>query len=245
MKTKLFLPVGGSGIDRYDESFDLSLWKLLLSKVEGQQKRVALLTTPTTATESLSEAAAGCMIDAGQLVANHTALESELGACFSVVDEERFGAGQYDGQFDVLCITCGNTADALRIWRQHACDQKIQEWYESGIPVTGWSAGFIALYEWASTDSVPGPEGAEFGALECLGIIPGGAIPHADAKPQRIPDFQSVLGEREISPVIALGENTMAIYEDGELTKVVSSQEESLAAWITKNAQTPIPVEKV
>lgn len=146
-----------------------------------------------------------------------------------------FGAGQYDGQFDILCITCGNTQAAKDIWKETHCDQKIRQWYEQGVIVTGYSAGFIIFFEWGSTDSVPGPKGARFGAMPCMGIIKGGAIPHIDTQPERIPDFQKFMTENPVSPVLALGEDVMACYRNEAFERALSFQPQPAAFWITQD----------
>ena len=164
---------------------------------------------------------------------------------FTVIDEERLGAGEYDEQFDAVCITCGNTSGARKLWQSYGCEDVLRRWYANGVPLIGYSAGCILFYEWASTDSVPGPSGAEFGVMPCMGLIKGAAIPHADTQPRRVPDFQKVLAEQSISPAIALGEDVMAVYHDEQLQRVVSSLEQPFAAWLTMNTVSPITVDKI
>lgn len=225
MPSRRFFPVGGTGGGSVDFPFDRNLWREIVRRVRGTQEvlRVGLLATPS----KLSG-----VIDVEALCRRHKALEGDLGCAFQLLDEDSFGAGHYDGKIDLLCITCGNTQGARDAWLQTGCEDVIRSWYNSGVPVTGYSAGFIVFYEFASTDSVSGPQGARFGAMPCMGILKGGAIPHIDSQPQRIPDFQRVLATCPVSPALALGEDVMAIYEDEALQMVVSARHDACARWV-------------
>jgi dipeptidase E len=58
---------------------------------------------------------------------------------------------------DVIFVSGGNTANALAIWRTHGFDKILREAWESGVVLTGWSAGMLCWFEAAVTDSF-GPE---------------------------------------------------------------------------------------
>lgn len=76
-----------------------------------------------------------------------------------------------------------------------------------------------------------------------MGVISGGAIPHVDTQPERIPDFQTVLEAKSIEPVLALGEDVMAIYENEELKRICSPQGLSLACWVYRDRTVQIKIE--
>ncbi len=232
MRDRLFLPVGGTGGGSVATPFDVPLWKEVLryARTSENLPRVGLLATPSRLTGQ---------IDPQELLLNHKSLEDGLGCSFILLDDASFGQGKED--VDILCITCGNTQAARDEWRRTGCEEKIRHSYERGIPVTGYSAGFILFYEWASTDSVPGPEGATYGVMPCMGILQGGAVPHADTQPARLSDFQKVLTEKEISPVLALGEEVLAVYRNERVERVLSSKPNPVAGWLEKDKFTPIP----
>ena len=57
--------------------------------------------------------------------------------------------------------------------------------------------------------------------------------------------MQKVLKDQEISPVVALGENVMAYYENEKLIEVVSALESPVACQITPESSTPLPIKKL
>jgi len=237
MSERVFLPVGGTDGGETDKPFRIELWHHILSYIDTDYPRIALLTTPS----KLS----GGVIDVEVLIANYKSMEDRLRCSFSVVDEQVFGRGDYDEQFDALCITCGNTQGSREFWTIHGCEETIRKWYNRGTVVTGYSAGFISFFELASTnsDSVPRPEGAEFGVMPCMGIIKGGAIPHANTQKNRISNFQRVLREQQIFPVLALGEDVMAEYRNEKLIRIVSPVESPLACLVEVDKFTPLDIE--
>ncbi len=232
-RSRYFFPVGGTGGGPVESYFRIELWRYLISSYPHNVSRIGLLATPSKLVKGLD-------IDA--LYDNYRRLGHHLSVEFVPLSEELFGQGYYDGKIDVICITCGDTSGARRVWADNDCEQALKDYYQSGIPVTGYSAGFILFYEWASTDSVPGPDGARFGAMEGLGLIKGGAVPHADTQPERIPDFQKVLRELKTGSVLALGEEVMACYLDEKLEQLVSPLAEPVAGWVLADTVTETPV---
>ena len=234
---KLFFPVGGTGGGPTERPFRKELWKHLLSNVSTKSPKVALLTTPSRFSNG--------QVKVDNLIKNHIHLEDELRCKFTMLDEDKLGAGGYDDQFDVLCITCGDSQSARKNWELKKCEDVIHRWYDAGVLITGDSAGFILFYDWASTDSVPGPEHSKFGVMKGMGIINGGAIPHADTQQNRIPDFNQVLSEQYIQPVLALGEDTMAAYVNGEFQYAVSPLENPFAQWVELNSCKTIAIQQL
>ncbi len=225
MMERIFMPVGGTGGGPSIEPFRIELWQKILTKTQNKKPKIALLTTPSKLSDS---------INTQELLNNHKNLESQLNCEFEEIDETLFANDYYDKKFDILCITCGNTQEARNLWKSINCEQKIKNWYNQGIIITGYSAGFIVFFEWASTDSIAGPEGATFGAMPCMGILQGGAIPHIDTQDNRISDFQKVLLKQDISPVLALGEETLASFRNETLTDVFSPLKMPQAFWVEK-----------
>jgi hypothetical protein len=69
---------------------------------------------------------------------------------------------------DVIYVGGGNTENMLAIWRVHGVDRALGRAWESGVVLTGLSAGSLCWFETGSTDS--------FGGLAPLsrGWVPGG-----------------------------------------------------------------------
>ena len=120
---------------------------------------------------------------------------------------------------DVIMVAGGSTANLLAVWRVHGFDRVLREAWESGIVLTGWSAGMICWFEAGVTDSF-GPELA--GLHDGLGFLPGSACPHYDGEEQRRPVYQQLV--RDGFPAgIALDDGVGAHYVGTELERVISS----------------------
>ena len=81
--------------------------------------------------------------------------------------------------------------------------------------------------------------------MPVMGVLSGGAVPHADTQNNRIPDFQKALLTKEIEPVLALGEDVMAEYENGKFQRAVSPLDTAVAGWVTREKFITIKVEKI
>jgi len=93
-------------------------------------------------------------------------------------------------QQDAICVSGGNTANALAVWRTHGMDVALREAWESGIVLFGASAGMICWFECSVTDSF-GP--ALAGLHDGLGFLPGSACPHYDGEERRRPVYQQLV----------------------------------------------------
>lgn len=91
---------------------------------------------------------------------------------------------------DAICVSGGNTANALAVWRTHGMDVALREAWEGGIVLFGGSAGMICWFECSVTDSF-GP--ALAGLHDGLGFLPGSACPHYDGEERRRPVFQQLV----------------------------------------------------
>ena len=223
--------------------FSPDLWQFIIESLKASRPlRVGLLTTASRLCPG--------KIDLDSLVRQHQSLSKTLPLEFIHLDEIRFGQGEYDNDIDLLCITCGNTYGArAEIWQKYHCETVIPRYYKESMPIAGYSAGFILFFEWASTDSVPGPEGA-YGVMEGLGILKGGAIPHADTQAARIPDFQKILQNQPaispaIKPVLALGENVLAHFKNEQLETLASPLAEPVAGFVTAQDFKKAPVKRL
>ncbi len=83
---------------------------------------------------------------------------------------------------DVIVVSGGNTANALAIWRTHGFDAVLREAWESGVVLTGWSAGMLCWFEAGVTDSF-GPQLQPL--RDGLGFLAGSACPHYDSEERR------------------------------------------------------------
>ncbi len=91
---------------------------------------------------------------------------------------------------DAVCVSGGNTANALAVWRTHGMDVALREAWESGIVLFGGSAGMICWFECSVTDSY-GPSLAPL--RDGLGFLAGSACPHYDGEERRRPVYQQLI----------------------------------------------------
>jgi peptidase E len=106
----------------------------------------------------------------------------------SVVDIRSFLLAQ-----DVIWVGGGNTANMLAVWRVHGVDQVLREAWESGIVLTGGSAGSLCWFECGTTDSFNLNQLAPL--RDGLGFLPGSHCPHYDGEAQRRPLYHQLIRE--------------------------------------------------
>jgi dipeptidase E len=120
---------------------------------------------------------------------------------------------------DVIFVGGGNTANLLAIWRVHGFDEILREAWQSGVLLSGWSAGMICWFEACVTDSFgPQLEGLRDG----LGFLPGSACPHYDGEDLRRPVYERLVHEG-FPAGIALDDSAGAHFVGTELHEVVAS----------------------
>jgi dipeptidase E len=121
---------------------------------------------------------------------------------------------------DVILVGGGSTANMLAVWRVHGFDRILREAWESGVVLTGWSAGMICWFEAGVTDSF-GPELA--GLRDGLGFLPGSACPHYDGEELRRPVYRRLVRDGELPPGIALDDGAGAHYVGTTLERVLGA----------------------
>ena len=139
-------------------------------------------------------------------------------------------------EHDVIMVAGGSTANLLAVWRVHGFDRVLREAWESGVVLTGWSAGMICWFEAGVTDSF-GPELA--GLRDGLGFLPGSACPHYDGEALRRPVYQRLVREG-FPPGLALDDAAGAHYIGTELQAVVVSSVDAAGYRVTADGETRI-----
>lgn len=89
----------------------------------------------------------------------------------------------------LIYVGGGNTANMLAVWRTHGVDELLREAWESGVILTGTSAGANCWFEASVTDSF-GPLGP---LRDGLGFLEGSYCPHYDSEPGRRPTFEALV----------------------------------------------------
>ena len=115
---------------------------------------------------------------------------------------------------DAICVSGGNTANMLAIWRVHGIDQLMREAWEQGTVLWGASAGMICWFEQGVTDSF----GPQLESMDCLGFLPGSACPHYDGEERRRPRYRELV-DGGISDGIAADDGAALHYVGTELRR--------------------------
>jgi dipeptidase E len=129
---------------------------------------------------------------------------------------------------DAICVSGGNTANMLAIWRVHGIDTLLREAWEGGTVLFGASAGMICWFEHGVTDSF----GPELEGLECLGLLPGSACPHYDGEERRRPRYRELI-EGGFPEGLAADDGIGLHFVDTELREVVSCRPGAAAYRVT------------
>jgi peptidase E len=134
---------------------------------------------------------------------------------------------------DVVFVCGGNTKSMLAVWREWGMDVHLRDAYERGTIMAGFSAGSICWFDWAVTDSVPGP----LTPIRCLGLLPGSNCPHYNSQPLRRPAFQRFIQEGAIPNGYGADDNVGLHFIDGALDTVVTSHHGARAYRVERAAE--------
>lgn len=200
------IPIGGGGF--YRDAENLELEKYVLQQTGADSPRVAFV--PTASGEP------------DHYVSSFYSAFLKLGCRPSVLtffkrtpDLRSFLLNQ-----DIIYVGGGNTKSLLAIWKDWGMEEILREAWQSGIVLTGVSAGAICWFEQGLTDSFS--DGLR--PLDCLGFLPGSCCPHYDGEVQRRPSYHRLLAAGEISAGVAIEDWTGMHFIGAQIHKVVSSK---------------------
>ncbi|MBM4296925.1 MAG: peptidase E [Deltaproteobacteria bacterium] len=205
-KPKQIIAIGGGGF--YRDADNLALEKYVLRQSGVDNARVCFV--PTASGEP------------DHYVASFYAAFLKLGCRPTVLtffkrtpDLRSFLLNQ-----DVIYVGGGNTKSLLALWRDWGVGEILREAWESGIVLTGVSAGAICWFEQGVTDSFSD----RLRPLPCLGFLPGSCCPHYDGEVQRRPAYHQLLANNEIAAGVAIEDWTGVHFIGGEIHKVIAAK---------------------
>jgi dipeptidase E len=148
-------------------------------------------------------------------------------------------------EHDAVYVGGGNTKNMLALWREWSLDGILREAYDSGIVLSGLSAGSICWFDAGVTDSIPGP----LTPLQCLGFLSGSNCPHYDVELERRPAFHRLVTEGALPAGIATDDGVALHYVEESLHKIVSATPTgaaySVAPSLNGAVETPLPVHRL
>jgi peptidase E len=205
-KIRQIIPIGGGGF--YRDAENLELEKYIIRQSGAASARVAFV--PTASGEP------------DHYVASFYAAFLKLGCRPSVLTffKRTPELRSLLLHQDVIYVGGGNTKSLLAVWRDWGVAEILHEAWQSGIVLTGVSAGAICWFEQGLTDSFS--DGLR--PLACLGFLPGSCCPHYDGEVERRPTLHRLLLAEQISPGIALEDWTGVHFREKEIYKAITSK---------------------
>jgi dipeptidase E len=141
---------------------------------------------------------------------------------------------------DAICVSGGNTANMLAIWRVHGIDEALREAWEGGVVLFGASAGMICWFEHGVTDSF----GPQLEATDCLGWLPGSACPHYDGEERRRPRYRELL-DGGLADGVAADDGVGLHFVGTELREAVTCRPGAAAYRVTRAGEERLPAREL
>jgi peptidase E len=205
-RQRQIIAIGGGGFYRDPEN--LGLERYILQQTNSAGTRVAFVPTASAEPDSY-------------LVSFYTAFlrlgcrPSHLSFFKRTPDLRSYLLNQ-----DVIFVGGGNTKSMLAVWHEWGVPEILREAWDSGIVLTGVSAGAICWFEQGVTDSWAG----ELRSLDCLGFLPGSCCPHYDGEAERRPSYHRLLTAGQIASGVAIEDWTGVHYRETDVHRVVASK---------------------
>lgn len=130
---------------------------------------------------------------------------------------------------DVIYVGGGNTKSMLAVWREWGLPAILKEAWESGIVMSGQSAGAICWFEQGVTDSWAD----RLRPLDCLGFLTGSCCPHYDGEVERRPAYHALLERQQIKPGYAIDDGAAVHFKNRQLHRVVVKRESARAYYVS------------
>jgi len=205
-KSRQIIAIGGGGFYRDPEN--LALERYIIEQTGSKEPRVAFVPTASGEPDHYVSAYYSAFLKLG-------CRPSVLSFFKRTPDLRSFLLNQ-----DLIFVGGGNTKSMLAVWREWGASEILRQAWESGIVLTGVSAGAICWFEQGVTDSWAG----ELCAFDCLGFLPGSCCPHYDGEADRRPSYHRLLANGEIAGGVAIEDWTGVHFIGTEINHVVSSK---------------------
>src|SRR4051794_31481561 len=122
---------------------------------------------------------------------------------------------------DVVWVNGGSVANLLAVWRVHGLDEIFRRVWQSGVVLSGVSAGSICWHVGGTTDSF-GP--ALRPVTNGLALLPYGNGVHYDSEEQRRPLLQRLVADGTLPLSHATDDGAGLVYRGTELAEAVADR---------------------
>jgi peptidase E len=143
---------------------------------------------------------------------------------------------------DVVWVGGGSVANLLAVWRVHGLDGALRDAWESGVVLSGVSAGSICWHVGGTTDSF-GPDLRV--VTDGMGLLPYGNGVHYDSEPGRRPLLQSLVADGTLPLSYATDDGAGLLYRGTSLVEAVTDRSGAQAYRVERGpdgaVETPLP----
>lgn len=129
---------------------------------------------------------------------------------------------------DAIVVGGGNTLNMLAIWKSQGIDLALKKAYDSGIVMSGGSAGSLCWFQNGTTDSRP----IKVTKIEGLGWIKGSHCPHYDSEAARRPLYHELIKSGELFPGYACDDLAGIYFENEKMVSAVAVNNKSKAYYV-------------
>ena len=131
---------------------------------------------------------------------------------------------------DIIFVGGGNTKSMLAVWRDWRLDIILKEAYESGVIMSGVSAGAICWFQKGITDSWAN----KLNIIDCLSFTKGNCCPHYDEEAERKPSLSNFILNEQINECFAIEGGCALHIKNDAVFKAVSFKEEKNSFLVKK-----------
>ncbi len=147
---------------------------------------------------------------------------------------------------DVVWVWGGSVAGLLAMWRLHGVDTALREAWESGVVLTGVSAGSICWHTGGTTDSF-GPDLRPI--TNGLGLVPYANGVHYDSEEQRRPLFQQLVADGTLPTGYATDDGVGVLYRGTTFVEALTERDGAGAYLVERDGdravETALPVRRL
>ena len=112
--------------------------------------------------------------------------------------------------FDAVFVTGGSTKSALGVWREWGIDRALAQAYQSGVLLTGMSAGAICWFEQGFTDSY----GDGYSPLQGLGLLAGCCSVHHTSDGPRTAKLLEAVRTKDMPRTLAIDDYSAVLFDN-------------------------------
>lgn len=138
---------------------------------------------------------------------------------------------------DAIFVGGGNTKSSLAVWREWQVDIALRAAWDSGVLISGMSAGALSWFDIGVTDSFGG---SDYQPIPCLGLLSGGCAVHYNGDEKRRASLHAAFDAGVMSSAVAIDDYAAVLYRDTEIDQVLSWRHGSTARLVRSQDQTVI-----